>query len=94
MEDKGAGELIVNSVENDGMMAGYNINLIRRVSESVRIPVVALGGAGNTGDFYQAVNEGYASAVAAGSLFVFHGPRRAILVNYPDQNQLRNLFIN
>lgn len=94
MEEKGAGEIIVNSIRNDGMMAGYDIDLIRRISESVRIPVVALGGAGKYSDFSKAVKEGYASAVAAGSIFVYHGPRRAVLVNYPEKQQLKDLFNN
>jgi cyclase len=94
MEEKGAGELIVNSIENDGMMAGYDIDLIRRISESVSIPVVALGGAGRYSDFSKAVDEGYASAVAAGSMFVYHGPRKGVLINYPEQQQLKGLFRN
>jgi cyclase len=64
MEDMGAGEIIVNSITEDGLMKGYNIDLIRRISEAVRIPVVALGGAGNNEDLKKAVSEGYASAVA------------------------------
>lgn len=92
MENKGAGEIIVNSIEHDGMMNGYDINLIRRISEVVRIPVVALGGAGNNDDLRKAVKDGYASAVAAGSMFIYHGPRRAVLINYPDRQQLFELF--
>jgi cyclase len=92
MEDMGAGELIINSIEHDGMMQGYDISLIRRVSEAVSIPVVALGGAGSKDDLKKAVDEAYASAVAAGSLFVYHGARRAVLVNYPEKEQLNLLF--
>jgi cyclase len=92
MEDYGAGEIIINSIEQDGMMNGYDISLIKRISEAVRIPVVALGGAGNNNDLKKAVVEGCASAVAAGSLFVYHGPRRAVLVNYPTQEELISLF--
>jgi imidazole glycerol-phosphate synthase subunit HisF len=91
-EDKGAGEIIINSIEHDGMMQGYDISLIKRISESVRIPVVALGGAGNNNDLRDAVLEGYASAVAAGSLFVYHGPRRAVLINYPTPEELLKIF--
>jgi cyclase len=91
-EDKGAGEIIINSIENDGLMKGYNIDLIKNISEAVRIPVVALGGAGTTCDLKAAVSEGYASAVAAGSMFVYHGPRKAVLINYPTQKELNNLF--
>jgi imidazole glycerol-phosphate synthase subunit HisF len=91
-EEKGAGEIIINSIERDGMMDGYDISLIKRVSEAVRIPVVALGGAGIEEHLKMAVIDGYASAVAAGSMFVYHGPRRAVLVNYPTQNELTKLF--
>jgi len=92
MEDQGAGEIIINSIEQDGMMNGYDILLIKRISEAVRIPVVALGGAGNNNDLRKAVLEGYASGVAAGSLFVYHGPRRAVLINYPTQEELSKIF--
>jgi cyclase len=92
MEDQGAGEIIINSVEQDGVMNGYDISLIKRISEAIRIPVVALGGAGNNNDLRKAVKEGYASAVAAGSMFVYHGPRRAVLINYPTQKELISLF--
>lgn len=94
VEDMGAGELIINSIDNDGLMQGYDIPLIKMISEAVRIPVVALGGAGSEADLRKAVEDGYASAVAAGSMFVFHGPRRAVLVNYPDQDSLNRLFSN
>jgi imidazole glycerol-phosphate synthase subunit HisF len=92
VEDKGAGEIIINSIEHDGMMQGYEISLIKRVSEAVRIPIVALGGAGCKDDLRKAVNDGYASAVAAGSLFVYHGPRRAVLINYPTPDELTAIF--
>ena len=92
MEKLGAGELIIQSMENDGKMQGYDIPLIKKISEAVTIPVVALGGAGTLMDFNKAIDEGYASAVAAGSMFVYHGPRQAVLVNYPTQEQLSELL--
>jgi imidazole glycerol-phosphate synthase subunit HisF len=92
MEEMGAGELIINSIDRDGSMGGYDIDLIRTVSDSVTIPVVALGGAGKLTDLNEAVKNGHASAVAAGSLFVFHGPRRAVLINYPQPEELKNIF--
>jgi imidazole glycerol-phosphate synthase subunit HisF len=92
IENQGAGELIIQSIESDGMMQGYDIQLIRRISEAVTIPVVALGGAGSITDFKTAVDKGYASAVAAGSMFVYHGPRQAVLVNYPTPEQLAEVF--
>ena len=94
MEKQGAGEIIIQSIENDGLMQGYDVALIRKISEAVTIPVVALGGAGNLMDLKKAVDEGFASAVAAGSMFVYHGPRNAVLVNYPTQDQLSELFKN
>lgn len=92
MEEMGAGEIIVNSIEHDGMMKGYDISLIRRISEAVRIPVVALGGAGSMDDLRMAVSAGFASATAAGSMFVYYGPRRGILINYPDVKEMSSIF--
>ena len=92
MESNGAGELIVQSIERDGRMNGYDIELIKEVSEAVSIPVVALGGAGSLDDLKSACQKGYASSVAAGSLFVFHGPRRGVLINYPSQSEIQSIF--
>lgn len=91
MECKGAGEIIVQSVERDGTMQGYDLELTREVSKAVNIPVIALGGAGNREHLRQAVTVGDASAAAAGSMFVFHGPRRAVLVTYPDRQELETI---
>ena len=93
IEDQGAGELIVNSIDRDGTMKGYDIDLIKQISESVSIPVVALGGAGTMRDFVQAIEEGCASAVAAGSFFVYHGPRKAVLIKYPTKEELKKIFL-
>jgi imidazole glycerol-phosphate synthase subunit HisF len=92
IEDFGAGELIINSVDRDGLMGGYDIQLLKSVSEIVRVPVIALGGAGKIQDFSKAVKQGYVSAVAAGSMFIFHGPRRAVLLNYPTREELNSIF--
>ncbi len=92
MESKGAGEIFINSIDKDGTMSGYDYSLIKDVSTAVNIPVVAVGGASKLNDFKKAVNESYASAVAAGSMFVYHGPRRAVLINYPSQEDLKNIF--
>ena len=89
MQDNGAGELIVQSIEHDGMMRGYDIPLVKTVSEAVTIPVIALGGAGNLSDMKQAYVEAFANGLAAGSMFVYHGPRKGILINYPDYEELR-----
>lgn len=82
----GAGEILVNNIDADGTMAGFDLKLIRRVANAVDVPVVACGGAGNIDHLVSGVHEGGASAVAAGSIFVFHGKHRAVLINYnPDQ---------
>ena len=93
IEQQGAGEIIVQSIERDGTMQGYDIPLIRRISEAVTIPVIALGGAGKTRHLEQAYSEGHANGLAAGSMFVYHGPRNAVLINYPDKKDLLHLFL-
>jgi cyclase len=92
MEDQGAGEIFINSIDRDGTMEGYDIELIKSVSEVVSIPVIACGGAGKNDDLRKAIKEGGASAAAAGSLFVFHGKRRAVLITYPSYDEITDIF--
>lgn len=92
MERRGAGELLLNSVDLDGTMRGYDLELVRSVASGVSIPTVACGGAGATADLERVVREGGASAAAAGSMFVFQGPRRGILISYPSPEELSALF--
>ncbi|GAB4503734.1 MAG: AglZ/HisF2 family acetamidino modification protein [Anaerolineales bacterium] len=91
MEKRGAGELFVNSMDRDGTMQGYDLDLIRRVAQVVGIPVIACGGAGNVQHLAEAIQSG-ASAAAAGSMFVFQGPLRGVLISYPSQEELRRLM--
>jgi len=93
MEKLGAGEIIINSIDRDGSQTGYDIPLIKSISESVSIPVVACGGAGKIEDFGAAVYEGGASAVAAGSMFVYYGKHRAVLINFPTDDELKKVLI-
>jgi cyclase len=86
--DLGAGEILLTSIDRDGSMEGYDIGLIRTVTEAIPVPLVACGGAGTLRDFRDAIREGGASAVAAGSLFVFVGKHRAVLITYPSQADL------
>lgn len=88
MEEKGVGEIIAQSIEQDGMMNGYDINLIKKISEAVSIPVISLGGAGNLKHMKQSYIEGYASGLAAGSMFVYHGPQNGVLINYPEKSEI------
>lgn len=83
LERAGAGEIFLNSIDSDGQMQGFDLPLIQKVTRRVKVPVIACGGAGTTEHLRQALAEGEASAVAAGSLFVFHGKHRAVLINYP-----------
>lgn len=89
--DSGAGEIIISSIDRDGMMDGYDLEIIREISQSVNIPVVACGGAGSLTDLRNAHQAG-AHALAAGSIFVYHGPRNAVLVNYPNKEELIKTF--
>lgn len=84
---EGAGEVLINSIDRDGTMSGYDLELVGAVARAVTVPVVACGGAGSTADFRAAVNVG-ASAVAAGSMFVFHGKHRAVLISFPSLQEL------
>ena len=92
MEKMGAGEIMLNSIDCDGMMMGYDLDLINKVSNSVSIPVIACGGAGKLEDMKAAVTDANASAAAAGSYFVYHGKRRAVLINFPTNDELNSLF--
>lgn len=87
VEGRGAGEILLTAIDRDGTMHGYDLELIGAVSEAVGIPVIASGGAGRVEHFGEAVRSG-ASAVAAASLFVFHGRRRAVLINFPSRGEL------
>jgi len=91
MERRGAGELFVNSIDRDGTMQGYDLDLVRRVAQAVNIPVVACGGAGKVEHLAEAIRAG-ASAAAAGSMFVFQGPLRGVLISYPSQEELRRVL--
>jgi len=77
----GVGEVLLNSVDRDGTMSGYDLPLIQRVADRISVPIVACGGAGTVEHLADGVRGG-ASAVAAGSMFVFHGKHRAVLINY------------
>ncbi len=93
MEKAGAGEIMLNSVDRDGMMNGYELGLLKTVSEAVSIPVIACGGAGKPSDLADAIYKGKASAVAAGSMFVFYGKHRAVLINAPAEEELKVLGV-
>ncbi len=92
LESEGAGEIVINSVERDGTLGGYDLELVRSVAESVSVPVIALGGAGSYSDLGLAVRTGGACAAAAGSIFVFYGAQKAVLINYPSKAEKISIF--
>lgn len=92
MQLAGVGEIMINSIDRDGVMKGYDLDLIRLVAEGVDVPVIACGGAGGLSDLSAAVKSGKASAVAAGSMFVYHGKHRGVLINYPSQSDIKKLY--
>ncbi len=85
MEKMGAGELVINNIDRDGTMVGYDTQYLKEIVDAVSIPVVILGGAGKLDDFKIGIADTGASAVAAGSMFVYHGRLKAVLINYPSQ---------
>jgi len=88
LNDIEVGEIFINSVDRDGMMNGYDIELLSLVSSNIDMPLVACGGAGNVDHLKQGLKLGGAHAVSAGSLFVYHGKHNAVLINYLDKQQL------
>ncbi|EKD28516.1 MAG: Imidazole glycerol phosphate synthase subunit HisF [uncultured bacterium] len=92
VEKNGAGEILLNSIDNDGMMQGYDIELIRQVTSIANIPVIATGGAGSIQNFEDAIHMGNANAVGAGSFFVFCGSRDSMLITYPERSEVDKIF--
>lgn len=87
-EKLGAGEILINSADRDGTMDGYDLRLVRNVAESVSIPVTACGGAGSVQDLEKVLHKGHAHAAAGGSMFVFYGRLRAVLITAPSEKEL------
>ncbi|MGD9562032.1 MAG: AglZ/HisF2 family acetamidino modification protein [Pyrinomonadaceae bacterium] len=83
-ESQGAGEVVLQSIDNDGLMTGFDTEMIRQVNRELTIPVVALGGAGHLSDFEDLYAATPVNAIASGSFFVFQGKHRGVLIRYPD----------
>jgi imidazole glycerol-phosphate synthase subunit HisF len=90
--EAGAGEILVNSIDRDGTFAGYDLDLVREVVSEVSVPVIACGGSESYEDLARVVHEAGASAAAAGSLFVFQRPHRAVLITFPTEAERAVLF--
>ncbi|MEO6988192.1 MAG: HisA/HisF-related TIM barrel protein [Aquihabitans sp.] len=91
-EALGVGEILVTAIDREGTMSGFDLELIEAVASVVGVPVIAHGGAGKRKDLSGPIHQASASAVAAGSLFVFQGPNRGVLINYPTRSQLVRLM--
>uniref|UniRef100_UPI0040470C4E AglZ/HisF2 family acetamidino modification protein n=1 Tax=Limnohabitans sp. TaxID=1907725 RepID=UPI0040470C4E len=91
VQEQGAGEIILNSIDKDGTMSGYDLKLLSNVSGQLNVPLVALGGAGSVKHFDDALQAG-ASSVSAGSLFIFHGRHRAVLLSYISPDKLNTRY--
>ena len=87
----GAGELMITSIDQEGTSKGYDLSLIKNITDNVSVPVIASGGAGSIQDLQKAVIETGVSAVAAGSMFVFQGKHRAVLITYPSADELQKI---
>ena len=93
-QELGAGEILLNSIDRDGTMQGYDLKLIHSVAQELTIPLIACGGAKDASDMKKALEEGGAHAVAAGSMFVYWGPLTAVLINAPAEEELYRLGID
>lgn len=91
LQDAGAGEIVVNSVERDGFMQGYDLELAAQFKQALKVPVTLLGGAGSLDHMGELISKLGVVGAAAGSLFVFKGKYRAVLINYPTPEQKVNL---
>jgi len=92
IEMAGAGEIMINSIDRDGTAQGYDIELVKLVTANVNIPVIACGGASSLMNMAETFHSSGVNALAAGSMFVFHGQRKGVLINYPDKKEVKKLF--
>lgn len=88
LEELGAGELLVTSIDRDGTWSGYDIDIVKKISQSVKVPVIANGGAGNVKHIGDVIKNGHASAAALGSMVVYQKKGMGVLVNFPDKHLL------
>ena len=90
--EHGAGEIMVNNMDRDGTMQGYDLPMLRSVTESMNLPVIACGGCGSLNHMREAAVHTGVTGLAAGSLFVYWGRLKGILINYPKRQTLKHTF--
>ncbi|MFW2579825.1 HisA/HisF-related TIM barrel protein, partial [Aliarcobacter butzleri] len=88
------GEIVVNSVDNDGVMQGYDIEFLKEIKKNIRIPIIALVGAGNLNHIKEVFESSNVVAVACGSMFVYQGPLIGVLISYPPYQKIQELLGN
>jgi cyclase len=88
----GVGEIVINSIDRDGTMQGYDLALVEMIRELTEVPITVLGGAGSLEDVKNLISTYKIIGVAAGSLFVFKGKYRAVLINYPNKDEKKELY--
>lgn len=93
LEGMGVGEIVIQSVDRDGTMAGYDIELVKSINEALTIPVVALGGAGSTNDLKTLYSQVKVNGLAAGSIFIYQGSNKGVLISYPNREEIRAISI-
>ena len=92
LQNYGVGEIVLNSINDDGVMKGYNLKLIEQLIDSINVPSTFIGGAGKIADFSELVAKFGVVGCGAGSLFVFKGKFKAVLINYPTFEERKTLF--
>ena len=92
LQQLGVGEIFLNNVDHDGMLNGYDLDLVSKITHAVDVPVIACGGCSSVEDIDKVINQSKASAAAAGSFFVFHGKHKAVLITYPEYQILDKIF--
>jgi cyclase len=93
-QNYGAGEILINNIDLDGQMTGYDEKLFSQISSKIDVPLIACGGAGSMQDFRNLYQTGYVDALAAGSFFVFQGKHNAVLITYPHYSKVKEIFKN
>ncbi len=92
VEKYGAGEIVINSIDNDGMMKGYDVVLLKEIKQNTKVPVMALGGAGRLNHIKEAFDIAKVDAVVCGSMFVYQGLLKGVLINYPSYQKIQELL--
>ncbi len=91
-QDYGAGEIVINNIDRDGTMKGYDLDLLDHIKNSIKIPLTFLGGCGSAKDISELTKSHYPIGAGVGSLFVFKGKYKAVLINYPSKNEIKDIL--